>query len=106
MNAKHTPGPWTIWTSNSWRRICGADGKGVCAPITQRPDNHPDLYFPNGGVDGPDAKLLTAAPELLAALKALLPFADQGHSAALKCDCPRCEAVDAAEAAMANAGGR
>lgn len=64
MSMNHTPGPWELWTSNSWRRITSrATGSTVCEPVTQR-DGHPDLYFRNGGEDGPDARLLVAAPEL------------------------------------------
>jgi hypothetical protein len=65
--AAHTPGKWELWTSNSWRRIGAANSGGhfvVCEPVTQ-PDGHPDLHFPNGGENGPDAQLLLRAPELL-----------------------------------------
>lgn len=68
----HTEGPWELWTSNSWRRITSrATGSTVCEPVTQR-DGHPDLFFRNGGAEGPDARLLIAAPDLLAACKAAL----------------------------------
>lgn len=65
--SKHTPGPWVIATSNSWRRIVSQRGDVVCGPCNQ-PDGHPDLTFPNGGAEGPDARLIAAAPELLEAL--------------------------------------
>ena len=70
---KHTPGPWLLATSNSWRRFVSEspDVRGnphVCEPITQN-DGHPDLHFANGGPDGPDAHLIAAAPELLEALE-------------------------------------
>lgn len=61
---KHTPGPWIIATSNSYRRILSFNGSPVCEPTIQR-DGHPDLSFANGGQDGPDARLIAAAPELL-----------------------------------------
>lgn len=64
---KHTPGPWVVATSNSWRRIVSSRGGVVCEPITQ-PDGHPDMHFRNGGEDGPDARLIASAPELLEAL--------------------------------------
>lgn len=68
---KHTPGPWAIWTSCSYRRIGSeATGREVAYPTTQR-DGHPDIEFPNGGADGPDARLIAAAPELLEELKSL-----------------------------------
>jgi hypothetical protein len=68
MSNKHTPGPWEMWTSCSFRRIGSQSGEVLCA-VTQRSDGHPDLHFPNGGYEGPDAKLILAAPELLEALK-------------------------------------
>ncbi len=67
----HTPGPWSVWTSCSWRRIGNREGVLVCEPIVQRGDNHPDLFFRNGGPDGPDARLIAAAPTMLAALLAI-----------------------------------
>lgn len=70
---KHTAGPWIVATSNSWRRIVSdaPTGGTVCEPIKQR-DGHPDLFFPNGGFEGPDARLLAAAPNLLEALTGLI----------------------------------
>lgn len=67
----HTPGPWIIATSNSWRRIVSErDGTPICEPITQ-PDGHPDLHFRNGGADGPDAHVLAAAWDMYEALKSV-----------------------------------
>ena len=61
----HTPGPWKLWTGCSWRRFGSeATGTEVCVP-TVATDGHPDMSFPNGGQDGPDARLLTAAPDML-----------------------------------------
>jgi hypothetical protein len=59
---KHTPGPWCLATSNSWRRIENYRSHPVCTPTTQR-DGHPDMV-----VSEADAKLITAAPELLLTL--------------------------------------
>lgn len=70
-SGKHTPGPWLIATSNSWRRIVSRDSGNVCEPIKQN-DGHPDLHFKNGGPDGPDACLLAAAPDLLEACEEAL----------------------------------
>ena len=71
MEAKHTKGPWQIQTSCSYRRIGNNEGDGnVCYPTNQR-DGHPDLCFPNGGFNGPDARLIAAAPDLLEALRDL-----------------------------------
>ncbi len=40
-----TPGPWELWTSNSWRRIGAINGNPVIEPTVQHPDNHPDLII-------------------------------------------------------------
>lgn len=41
------PGPWTTWTSCSFRRITGPDGidGGVLHALNQRGDGHPDLSW-------------------------------------------------------------
>ncbi|MDX4957271.1 hypothetical protein [Delftia acidovorans] len=65
---KHTPGPWEWWTSNSFRRLSSAatgnDGDVLYATV-QPSDGHPDVELPNGGWNGPDGRLIAAAPELL-----------------------------------------
>lgn len=40
-------GPWETWTSNSYRRITGPDGKdgGVLHALNHRSDGHPDLSW-------------------------------------------------------------
>jgi hypothetical protein len=72
-DTKFTPGPWMIATSCSYRRIVSRSGEGVCEPITQCSDGHPDLHFRNGGFTGPDAHLIAAAPDLYEALEACNP---------------------------------
>lgn len=58
-----TPGPWILATSNSWRRfVTKFDTRNVCEPVTYSDrDRHPDLHFPNGGADGPDAAWIALA---------------------------------------------
>jgi hypothetical protein len=68
MSTKHTPGPWMVQTSNSVRRIGNAYGDGNVCFATKHSDGCADLVFPNGGFNGPDARLIAAAPELLDAL--------------------------------------
>lgn len=69
-----TPGPWVLATGNSWRRYVSEhpDHWGtVCEPVVQRRDGHPDLFFRNGGQDGPDARWLEVAhPSAIADLLA------------------------------------
>lgn len=68
------PLPWTLATSNSWRRIVDPYSVPVVSPCNQ-PDGHPDLAFP-GGVEGPNAQLLidgiNALPDLLDHIDALV----------------------------------
>ena len=70
-----TPGPWRWWTSNSFRRLSsdatGGDGGVLCA-VVQHSDGHPDVYLKNGGWDGPDGRLIAAAPEMADALETLI----------------------------------
>jgi len=77
--SKWTPGPWQLWTSCSWRRFCTPDGMSVCEPVVQRSDGHPDLFFRNGGEDGPDARLIAAAPEMAALLKDIVQSHDSSE---------------------------
>jgi hypothetical protein len=66
---KHTPGPWTVGTSDDhWKReVRGESGKAVafsgCFPIAEAHAN---------------AKLISAAPELLEALKDVMHLIDIG----------------------------
>ena len=53
MNTKHTPGPWTV----------GANG-------INSPDGHIVYFDVSGGPHETDARLIAAAPDLLAALQA------------------------------------
>jgi hypothetical protein len=61
--ATHTPGPWLVWTSNSWRRIRGPNHEVVCEPIVQH-DGHPDLSFGDYPQADANSKLIVAAPDL------------------------------------------
>lgn len=77
----HTPGPWELWASNSWRRFGSEDGE-VCTPVQYSArDPHPDLHFANGGQDGPDARLIAAAPSLLTLALEQAEELKQGHDA-------------------------
>lgn len=95
----HTPGPWKWWTSCSFRRLSseatGRDGD-VLHAVIQRGDGHPDVHFPNGGANGPDARLIAAAPDLLAALNALVFVAERELA-----DPEDCGALHAAKDAIA-----
>jgi hypothetical protein len=80
---RHTPGPWKWWTSCSFRRLSseatGHDGD-VLHAVIQGSDGHPDVRLPNGGWDGPDGRLIAAAPELLEALRNIVSaLGHEGH---------------------------
>lgn len=91
--AEHTPGPWSI---DQYGTVSGPDGRiitingvaSVCSP------------GPWQNVAKANARLIAAAPDLLAALVAVLDTSGaRGTYHALK----YVEAVDAAEAAIARA---
>jgi hypothetical protein len=65
---KHTNGPWTWWTSNSFKRLTGGDGKdgGVLTPSIAS-DGHPIL-----SVREDDERLIAAAPDMFEALENVL----------------------------------
>jgi hypothetical protein len=67
----HTPGPWTWWTSNSWRRL-KHDNRGKTANVLEPTvchDGQPDCI-----ISGEDMALIAAAPEMLEALRAVAPL--------------------------------
>ncbi len=64
LDAALPAGPWELWTSCSFRRITGPDGKdgGVLSAYLQRSDNHPDLSMPEHQLQAL-VDLRNAAPE-------------------------------------------
>lgn len=72
-------GPWELWTSCSFRRITGPDGKegGVLHAYNQRADGHPDLSMPENQLAAL-VELRNALPALLACARfALTPKGDE-----------------------------
>lgn len=74
----YTKGPWKWWTSNSFRRLSGPDGKdgGVLCPTVSRSDGHPDLI-----VSKADMALIESAPDLLEALEDMVESYEHEASA-------------------------
>ena len=77
-------------------------GERVCDPVSQN-DGHPDLHFENGGSDGPDARLIAAAPDLLEACQLVLTEFSE-FAALWKID-TESDGVSACRAAVAKATG-
>lgn len=67
---KHTPSPWQWWTSNSYMRLMSERYGAVAMPVVLS-DGHPHIR-----VKKADADLIAAAPDLLAALEAILDALD------------------------------
>ena len=97
MSNKHTQGPWRIWNLNNNTVVAGEIGKAIvmaeCSPA-----------FISGEAAIANAKLISAAPELLEALEQVL---DDLSSSTMKFpDFGVCEAAwDQAIEAIKKAGG-
>jgi hypothetical protein len=72
MNATHTPGPWTL-TREQWDTMGDAPRLFVRA---HQGGTHPLIVHLDERDEG-NANLITAAPELLAALKAMAKWGDE-----------------------------
>ncbi len=102
--AKHTPGPWKWWTSNSWKRLMH-ENTGATIRILELcvcSDGHPDLY-----VSEANARLIASAPDLLGALEKIVDMNVQycidKYGDASRADSMAC--VEIARAAIAKATG-
>lgn len=77
MNTQHTPAPWSLGFNGASTKVVDADGKAVC------------MVTPRKGHWNGD--LLAAAPELLAALQAIVQRIDpQGDEAPESAECRVC----------------
>lgn len=99
MTAKHTPGPWAITRSDASgrpyqiRSLGAKDGPGAIVDVTR----WAFLNMPSSPEAEANARLIAAAPDMLAALKAL---ADEYNDPALESEGP---AYRSAIAAIAKA---
>ena len=73
MNSHHTPGPWRV--SPSGRLVCTDEGTHV--NICTIEDNGNDALAPLPNEVAPNARLIAAAPELLATLDKLHALAGE-----------------------------
>lgn len=106
--AAHTPGPWAITyaqTSARWPIVCSDDERGIeVAELSGVVAERLGVRWfsdPNAPEIEANARLIAAAPDLLAALKALFVAVD-GNPGALS----TVDAVIAAKAAIAKAEAR
>ena len=81
-NAKHTPGPWTAGNELNSERPGSVP---VVALVRDSLGGRMHVAFVNGkaGEQEANAALIAAAPDLLAALRALLPLAERGRASVL-----------------------
>lgn len=100
-----TPGPWVAPSDRRDRWVRGAGGVGVCQlPVPQEVSpSFPHLQVEAAFRISADAALIAAAPDMLRALRDLLPLAesraeDMDESADLAEGDPTCPADQAAEA--------
>lgn len=94
--ANHTPGPWQHAPLSD--DVIGPRGQGVCSPCENYDEDRWKV----------DARLIAAAPELLASLKAFVSFGDYAHNH-IEDDEARAVLVEAladAKALIAKAEGR
>lgn len=75
MDSKHTPGPW-IATDGPDPEVITPDGTTICSQVCSGADDEPD----NDGRT--NARLISAAPDLLAACEAALCVHDVYSTAA------------------------
>ena len=62
--AAHTPGPWHVGDRNALLGTYIRDANGFCVAITNTPNNQRAYYIDEAA----NARLISAAPDMLAAL--------------------------------------
>lgn len=93
MTTKHTPGPWSTIKYIRTTLVCDANGNWIAAI-------KPVRKFGIAGDDAANARLIAAAPELLAALDAFTQWNDRDQGEGKLED-----ALNKARAAIAKAKG-
>lgn len=93
MTTTHTPGPWHYETSEDGARLWVGCPQYTVATVHETADRV------EIGAMQANARLIAAAPELLAALQGILDVAS------VRIDDPRIKQWDAARMAIAKAGG-
>ena len=87
----HTPGPWGLLQARTYINVKGASREQICQVHMQRPE---------------DARLIAAAPELLAALRVYMAEFGQGLEAhGIPFSASQAAADEYARAAIAKAEG-
>lgn len=74
--SKHTKGPWDYtpnpYPDQPFEYVCYDNGKGAIAHIERHTQNHDDWKYRSREEFEANARLITAAPEMLEALKRVL----------------------------------
>lgn len=102
MTTKHTPGPWRV-TSGGIDAMINEGAQTVGRDIMAGPVANPICVAAD--VREEDARLISAAPDLLKALKRYLSHVHERKPGDRTLSCP-CEMCEAARAAMAKAVGK
>ncbi len=101
--AQHTPGPWSVSRYGGWKTdVRSAKGRRIAATFVQCQPKTPEGYVKQAATNEANACLIAAAPELLSALKRMLP---EANSSDLHLS-PSFEVCEAARNAIAKAEGR
>lgn len=83
--SSHTPGPWQFGEARgqrpAWERIVAVeDGRTICTVMQHLPLGPPDATPASQGEAEANARLIAAAPDLLAALRPFAKLADEADT--------------------------
>jgi len=105
-NATHTPGPWEAADNNTGTGTNIRNGAGTLLAVVHSYRANPDKSYPNADTRRANARLISAAPDLLEALERAIEyverFGDMNHEP-LPGDCAA--TLYASRAAIAKARG-
>ena len=97
--SKHTPGPWDVMHHDTWRGHTYDQPSSVChvgdyTIVTSSPS------YEFHGADDADARLIAAAPDMLAAMQMAVEAIERGSSTAPVAECLRAALAKATGASI------